>query len=407
MLFSETLEKLKNNLPSQYKDNIIDYKTLKNDFHEVVESLNKTGIYDLQCHSHLIMENGMKTNIDNHIREIFKKNKVVKEGNTLVEIFDDENIISSYNEVNTNIDIKNEKNLKLKEEEEGNDTIKYKDQIPHDDSSITSVYEKDFYYNFKDNLEKELKKSQVKLVKFINHVKNKEEIINGLSLKYYQIFYALKEIEKDDGTKQLQSNLIITVSKVDPQDIDVQKLLDEITSQNTELFEHDENANTNENENDNRNENDNTKIEDITISFDNDDDSDEIKKEKINTEHLKQLKESLKIKKTSNNSLEDIAAVPLDEIINNKAFKVESHQDSSHDMNQTDIEGLRLMQSPVDIKFNEHMLGKTHCDDSNEILERKNSSYTSQYSSSSLNTEENEEYDCNEIFDDDGKLINI
>jgi len=222
------LKDLKSNLPSQFRDNIIDYETLKHGIEEVVEKLNKTGIYDLQTHSHLIMENGMKTNIDNHIKETFKKNKTVVDDNTLIEVFYDNNVVTPSSDGSHPIN------------DPTNLPPRYKEE--HDVSSVASIYEKDICYNYKEDLEEELKKSQVKLVKFINNAKDKEEIIKGLSLKYYQIVYALKEMEKENGKKELKAGLIVNICKVNPDDLDVQKLLDEITGQNTELFKHEESS---------------------------------------------------------------------------------------------------------------------------------------------------------------------
>eukprot|EP00833_Pecoramyces_ruminatium_P004173 jgi/Orpsp1_1/1178205/evm.model.c7180000064415.1 len=401
MLFSEKLEELKNNLPSQYRDNVIDYETLKNGINEVVESLNKTGIYDLQCHNHLIMENGMKTNIDNHIRETFKKSKVVVDDNTLIEVFDDENVISTVSDNGDKLAVKKEEIPDTdinKENESQNLPPKYNEQLPHQDaSSVTSIFEKDFHYNFKVDLEEEIKKSQVKLVKFINQAKDKEEIIKNLSLKYYQIFYVLKDIEKEDGSKQLQSNLMISIHKVNPEEFDVQKLLDEITGQNSEIFEHNEEENC-----DNADDN-------VISNYTNE--GEEIKEEKIDTEHLQQLMESLKDKNQSqsNSSIEN----DNDEVLSNgipDKIPVPDSRKSSNQLNSpNDLETFRLMKSPTDFKIDEHMLGRTQCFDSTDLKDKRKDSYYSQYSSSSLDSDQDQDNESEDMFefqdDDDIKIV--
>lgn len=397
MLFSEKLEELKNNLPSQYRDNVIDYETLKNGINEVVESLNKTGIYDLQCHNHLIMENGMKTNIDNHIRETFKKSKVVVDDNTLIEVFDDENVISTVSDNGDKLAVKKEEIPDTdinKENESQNLPPKYNEQLPHQDaSSVTSIFEKDFHYNFKVDLEEEIKKSQVKLVKFINQAKDKEEIIKNLSLKYYQIFYVLKDIEKEDGSKQLQSNLMISIHKVNPEEFDVQKLLDEITSQNSEIFEHNEEENCDN-------------ADDNVISNDTNE-GEEIKEEKIDTEHLQQLMESLKDKNQSqsNSSIENDNDEVLSNSIPDKIPVPDSRKSSNQLNSPNDLETFRLMKSPTDFKIDEHMLGRTQCFDSTDLKDKRKDSYYSQYSSSSLDSDQDQDNESEDMFefqDDDG-----
>jgi len=365
MLFPEKLDDLKNKLPSQYRDNVVDYKTLKTGIDEVVERLNKTGIYDLQTHSHLIMENGMKTNIDNHIRETFKKSKVVIEDNTLTEIFDDDNIIASVEENKPNSH-NNPSDLpsKLKENE-----LK-------DTSSIDSIYEKDIHYNFKEDLEEELKKSQVKLVKFINNAKDKEEIIKGLSLKYYQIFYALKEIDNEDGKKQIRSSLIVSMSKVTPDDLDVQKFLDEITGQNSELFEH-EGENPSENPHH----------------------DEEVEEEKIDLAHLEMIRQSLKGPESSND-ISNMVQSPAD------ATPLNSRKQSDNLAIQNDIDVLRLSHSPVECKLNEHMLGRNQRQDSNDsnFSLAKNSSASSLTSHSSDDSDQDMESDEMFDFQDDDEV---
>jgi len=368
MSFSETLDKLKNNLPSQYRDNIIDYKTLKDGIEDVVKKLNKTGIYDLQTHSHLIMENDMKTNIDNHIRETFKKHKIDAD-DTIIEVFDDGNVSSSSA---SPIDKQNENENTAVANPEGN-------KEEQDYRSIASIYEKNLNYNFKEDLEDELKRSQVKLVKFINNAKDKDEIIRGLCLKYYQIFYALREMEQENGKKQLKSSLIVSISKVEPSDLDVQKFLDEITDQNIELFEQEEEEEEEETPPSNEEKNG-------------------IVEEKIDQEHLQKIKESIRLDSFVN------SPEPIDDVTS----PVKSTHENSDKilLEKNDIDILRLSKTPITFKIDEHMLGRTQRQDSNVSNEanpergKRKVSMVSTISSSQFSSDEDKDSD-EDMFDMD------